>query len=269
MAVPAEAQPYPVAQSTTVNDYAELLPPEREAVLSARLMRLQRETGVEMTVLTLDSRAAYSGASLERFAQGLFDAWGIGDAARNDGVLVLILREDRAMRIELGAAYGRSWDGVAEAVIDDHFLPAFRAENYAGGIVSGSNALIEELVMPFLGGAEPHGTDAPGLVDFGFFTLVGLIILAVANTQLIADLLVRFRTCPTCGGKGLRQTRRVLADATHATEGHGVRERHCRLCGHRESHPYLIARIPRNDRRGGAGGFGGGRSGGGGASGRW
>ena len=57
-----------------------------------------------MTIITLESQAPYApDETLEEFATNLFNNWGIGDAARNDGILVLVLPDDRAMRIELGA----------------------------------------------------------------------------------------------------------------------------------------------------------------------
>ena len=270
------AEPYPQPRSRFVNDYADLLPAEFEGELAGRLAALRRETGVEMTVLTLPSQGTQSSQSLDRFARGLFDDWGIGDATRNDGVLILILRDDRAMRIELGAAYGRDWDGAAEAVIADHFLPSLRHDDYVGGLRTGSAAVIEEIVMPHRNGAAP----APGwflpepeaLLVGGF---VALWLLGAANSFgfiRVGDVWARLRVCPSCGTRGLRQHSRVVQSATYNAEGHGLRDIRCPRCDHRDTLPYTIPRITRNRSGGGSGGgggFGGGRSGGGGASGRF
>ena len=83
----ASAQSYPEYQSSTVNDVADLLDPPEEAALSERLTELERETGVEMTVLTLSSQSGFApDQTLEQFATGLFNHWGIGKAERDDGV---------------------------------------------------------------------------------------------------------------------------------------------------------------------------------------
>lgn len=264
-AAPAFAQTYPDYQSTTVNDYAEMLGPQDEAALSGQLDRLRRDTGVQMTVLTLNTQADHApGLSLEQFATGLFDHWGIGDADRNDGVLVLILRNDRAMRVELGAAYGHDWDGIAKQVVDDQFLEAIAVGDYGRGIIEGSAAIRERIVLPFLaGGDAPASSDsiAVWLVG-GFF---GLVLFGQFR-QPITDGFARFRTCPRCGRRGMHQSRRVTQRATTASAGTGLRRVRCNHCDYDESTPYTIARISRSTS---SGGFGGGRSGGGGASGRW
>ena len=62
-----------------------------------------------MKIITLESQAPYApDETLEEFATNLFNDSGIGDATRNDGILVLVLPDDRAMRIERGAGYNAS-----------------------------------------------------------------------------------------------------------------------------------------------------------------
>jgi uncharacterized protein len=82
-----------------------------------------------LTVVTLKSQKPYApGETLEDFATNLFDDWGIGDATRNDGILVLVLPNDRAMRIELGAGYDASWNNEAGRLIDRSYLPSFSSD---------------------------------------------------------------------------------------------------------------------------------------------
>lgn len=260
-----QAQTYPAHERTTVNDYADLLSDADEAALSAQLRQLRRDTGVEMTVLTLEAQAAYApDMSLERFATGLFNHWGIGNAARNDGVLVLVIADDRAMRVELGEGYGRTWDRVAREVVDDVFLPAFARDDYAQGIRRGSTAVISKIVRPARAGedAPEGGGDGNGMWMFGGFAV---LILLSNGWRRIGDGLARFRSCPQCHQRGLRQTRRVTQSATRHTGGHGMKRVQCQHCDYDHEIPYTIARIS----SGRSGGFGGGSSGGGGASGRW
>ncbi|WP_300034016.1 YgcG family protein [uncultured Roseobacter sp.] len=257
------AQPYPDYKSLTVNDYANILPAAEETQLSLQLETLRRETGVEMTVLTLKTQNDYApDKTLEQFATGLFNHWGIGDAGRNDGVLVLILSDDRAMRIELGAAYKRDWDRVSERVIDDHFLDAFAAGNFPKGITEGTTAIIETIVRPFLQGETPSGNDQNETWIIGI--LIALFF-AFSARKKIGDLSVRLRICPRCGQRSLRQSRSTSVSASKETAGQGVCSRFCTDCDFKEDELYVIPRLS----SGSSGSFGGGSSGGGGASGRW
>ena len=110
----AQAEPYPAYLSTDVNDFAGLLSPEAAARLQSDLQGLHDDTGIEMAVVTLPSRQGFeASANIEEFALRLFNGWGIGDASRNDGILVLVLKDDREMRIQLGSAYHQGYDVLA------------------------------------------------------------------------------------------------------------------------------------------------------------
>lgn len=270
-APPAHAQTFPDPASTTVNDYADLLPPEEERALSQRLARLERDTGVEMTVVTLSTRSAFApDMTLEDYATALFDAWGVGKAATNDGVMVLVFRDDRAMRLELGAAYGRDWDTVARDVVDRSFLDAFAAGDYPRGLAEGTEATIERIVMPFRSGAEAPAGGGGGADGGGgdWLLVAGFLAVALLATgrKWIGDQIVRLRRCPRCGRRGLRQVRNTLMAASPTLAGMGERIRRCEYCGHEERETFPIPRLRRSS---GGRSFGGGRSGGGGASGRW
>ena len=104
-----QAQTYPDYSEIYVNDFADLLTNEQESNIRADLNELRTETGIEFTVVTIETMGdyGYSGA-IEPFATGLFNQWGVGDADRNDGVMMLVSRYDREMRIEVGSGYGRS-----------------------------------------------------------------------------------------------------------------------------------------------------------------
>lgn len=256
----------PAYKATTVNDFAALMNEAEHARLVDLLEQLRRDTGVEMTVVTLQRQADFAPeTSLERFATRLFDHWGIGDADRNDGVLILVLHQDRAMRIELGATFGRNWDQAAQAVIDSHFLPAFADGRYGAGIMDGSRAVIDDIVMPYLDGAEAPAPESEGMSTSVIVVLFAILAVLVPGRHILSDGLARFRRCPLCGKRGLRQRRHVVHRATTTANGSGVRRINCTDCDYATSTTYIVARKSRSS----SGGFGGGRSGGGGASGRW
>ena len=134
---------YPGYQELYVNDYADLLDTAAERRIRSKLIGLYRKTDVEMTVLTIQQMSDFGHyGAIEPFATGLFNTWGIGDASRNDGVLILVSRFDRQMRIEIGSGYGTRWNGTMQRVIDTAFLPQFRQDAYQQGIEDGVDATI-------------------------------------------------------------------------------------------------------------------------------
>ena len=155
----ADGATVPGYNEVYVNDYADLLDTSAEGRIRAALIELYDQTGVEMTVLTIKQMSDYGhDGVIESFATRLFNTWGIGNATRNDGVLVLVSRFDRRMRIELGDGYGYARDGDMKRVIDDVFLPAFKKDKYQAGILAGVDATIFEI-----SGFYPGGYDSGNL----------------------------------------------------------------------------------------------------------
>ncbi|MCR9107913.1 YgcG family protein [Marivita sp. XM-24bin2] len=262
LAAPLWAQTYPDYDRTTITDRADLLTDAQETALDTRLNGLRGDTGIELAVLTLPSQIPYAAdQTLEQFATGLFDHWGIGNATRNDGILVLILSDDRAMRIELGAGYGRDWDRVAANVVDRSFLPAFSNDDYATGITEGVEDVIASIALPF-----SEGTEAPASDDLPPWMVIASVIgaLLIAARRILGDLLARLRPCPSCGRRTLRRKRKTPVSPTRTSTGRAETVTRCNACSYHDVQTYTISRISSSRSS-----FGGGRSGGGGASGRW
>lgn len=266
-AAPAAAEPFPAYQSLSVNDFADLLPAEAEAQIAADLDALRARTGIEMTVLTLESRAPYDPApSLEAFATRLFNGWGIGDAARDDGILILVLSADREMRIELGAGYSPEYDIPAQDIVNRVMLPAFREGRMAEGIAAGTAATIRDIAERHAEGlppAAPARSPRPAVL-----AAIGLLLagVALALRHRIWARLGMLSRCPSCGHRGLERRRKIERRASRSAEGWGVRHQHCPACSWTEERPFTLPRVGSSS---GGGGFGGGSSSGGGASGRW
>jgi uncharacterized protein len=258
-----QAQPYPSPVSPYVTDLAGLLSAEDMKEVRGMLSSLKADTGIQMTVFTVESQAPYApNETLEEFATNLFNDWGVGDAARNDGILIIVLPDDRAMRIELGSGYDKRWDDVAGRVIDRTFLPSFRSDKYARGIKDGVADTIATLARPFA-----KGQPAPKEKNDTWLFVVGIFAaLAFTFRRWIGDFGAKLRRCPACAQRGgLHVTRDITRKASKTAQGSGRKTMHCGHCDHSETSTYTISR--RSNSR--SGGFGGGSSSGGGASGRW
>lgn len=122
--------------SGAINDFAEVLDTADEERLTRLVADVEQATTAEIAVATVTS---LDGLTVEEYATKLFAAWGIGQTGVDNGVLILVAPTERAMRIEVG--YGLEGvlpDGLAGQIIRETFLPAFRANNYARGIVAGT-----------------------------------------------------------------------------------------------------------------------------------
>ncbi len=275
------AQDLPEPMSDTVSDFADLLTPAAEAEVSGLIQRTRDETGVHIVVATMDRISNYGGGgdTITGYAKSLFNAWGIGTAGRNDGILILVTSDDREVRIALGSAYDAVYDGRAQRVIDTAILPEFREARFAKGILDGVQATRDRLVEPFI-------TGNPVTLDEGFpqdntWSYLGLGAFAAAAAGLFGLRSYRNgrRRCPKCQNLTLTRVRDVAKPATSEAEGTGLEHMTCSSCGHTERRPYTIARqresrsvSGRGPGSGGgssSGGFGGGRSSGGGATGKW
>lgn len=134
------AQTLPKA-SGRVSDFANVIDPATEAEIDRQLDALEQKTSSEIAIATVQS---LDGLSVEEYANRLFKEWGVGQAKTDNGVLVLVAIDDRAMKIEVG--YGLEGilpDGLAGQVIREQFTPRFRDGDYAGGMRDGVTRLVE------------------------------------------------------------------------------------------------------------------------------
>jgi uncharacterized protein len=114
---------------------------------------LLKEQQVPMIVVTIQSLGAHdaAGYTIERYATELFNDWGIGSKRRNYGMLLLVSKGDRRARIELGAAWGHSYDLQAQKVMNTLVVPEFRRGQFSEGIlagVRGMDAMARGLQLP-------------------------------------------------------------------------------------------------------------------------
>ena len=139
--------PYPQPDRGYVTDHANLLSFEQEERIEAWLYTTEKEKGVEIAVVTIDSIKDYPGTdnrNIENFAAGLFNKYGIDNMPENNGVLLLVAVKDREARIELGKYYGRSRDGDANRIVQRKILPKFSKDKYDTGIINGTRAIVSE-----------------------------------------------------------------------------------------------------------------------------
>ncbi|MFV2072251.1 MAG: YgcG family protein [Thermoanaerobaculales bacterium] len=122
-----------------VNDLAGLLSEGAKARIEERLGRLEEQTGAQVAVLTIPT---LEGDPIEDFSVRVVETWKLGREGEDDGVLVLIVRDDRRMRIEVG--YGLEaalTDAQSRRIIDGLMTPRFREGDFDGGVEAAVGAI--------------------------------------------------------------------------------------------------------------------------------
>lgn len=126
--------------TSPVTDTTGTLDAATQTTLRERSLDLQRRKGAQLMLLMIDSTGA---ESIEAYAQRVFEQWKPGRADIDDGVLVVVAKADRRMRIHVGYGLEQTvTDEAATQVIDEYLAPAFGKGEYGEGLLRASDALI-------------------------------------------------------------------------------------------------------------------------------
>lgn len=139
--VVAAQQPLAVPALTgRVMDMTGTLSSAEQAALEQRLADLDARKGSQIVVLVVPTVRP---EAIEQFAMRVVESWKLGRKGVDDGILLLVAKDDRQVRIEVGYGLeGAIPDATANRVIDEFLLPRFRAGDVAGGISAGVDRLV-------------------------------------------------------------------------------------------------------------------------------
>ena len=138
-----------------VNDTAGLLSPGTKQKIEQFLAGFERSDSTQLVVLTVPS---LEGEDLEGYSIRVAQEWGVGQKGKDNGALLLIAKEERAVRIEVG--YGledRITDLLAGRIVDQEIVPRFKAGDFDGGVAAGIKAMVEATRGAYKGDAKPRG----------------------------------------------------------------------------------------------------------------
>lgn len=204
-----QAPPKP-AKFDYVYDYAGLLDRETAATISSLGRELDGKTEAQLVVVTV---ASLGDSTIEDYANTLFRSWGLGSREKNNGVLLLVNKENllagKPGRVRIEVGYGLEGaipDGKAGRILDFYVLPRWEQQNYSEGILQGYLAIAAEVaneyqvtlngdyapVPSYNGAAQDERLPAP---------LVGLVV-AIVLLSLFGILSRRGRRGGGGGGGG-------------------------------------------------------------------
>jgi uncharacterized protein len=168
------------------------------ASLTQTLKDLETRKGSQIAVLIVPTT---DGEAIEQFALRVAEAWKIGRKKIDDGALLVIAKNDRRLRIEVGYGLeGALTDATTKRIIDEDITPKFKSGDFAGGVSAGVNRMIgvvngEKLPEP----EPPHWQDSGLLGDIDPFNPIALVFVFIVGGILRA-VLGRFIGAAATGG---------------------------------------------------------------------
>jgi uncharacterized protein len=182
----AVAQNFPKLTGRVV-DEANLLDPQQEAALSAKLEGLEARTKRQLVVTTL---ASLEGYEISDYGYRLGRAWAIGqdgkgETEKDNGAILIVAPNERKMRIEVG--YGLEpvlTDGLSSTIIRNDITPRFKEGDFAGGISAGVDRIVTQLELPAdeaakIASAAQQGNKRDKGISFGAIIFILFMIFFV------------------------------------------------------------------------------------------
>ncbi len=189
-AAAAELVPLP-ALTSRVTDLTGTLTPAERAALEDASAAIEREKGAQVVVVIVPTTQP---ETIEQFGIRLAEAWKIGRQRIDDGVIVIVARNDRRMRIEVGYGLeGAIPDAVAKRIVAEIMAPRFREGDFAGGLQAAVAALGkiiggEPLPPPRAAGTDESGIDPVWLFVAIFFSGFLRTMFGAAGSLFAAGL---------------------------------------------------------------------------------
>jgi len=192
-----------------VNDYGGMLSPEAALTLEKQLAAFEQETTTQVVLLTVPS---LEGDVIESFAIRVADAWKIGQKDKGNGVILILAKKERKIRIEVGTGLqGVLPDITAGQIIRNVMAPPLKAGDNDRGIAAGLSAIMDATKGEFKAAPADKKTAKKKKGNpytlFIVLLLAGIVIVAVAgSSSRTAGTLAGGITLPVAAGIGLGAT---------------------------------------------------------------
>ncbi|WP_105457246.1 TPM domain-containing protein [Escherichia coli] len=152
-----------------VTDITGTLSTSEQQSLTQQLQDITQKTRAQVAVLIVPSTGD---DSIEQYATRVFDNWRLGDAKRNDGILIIVAWSDRTVRIQVG--YGleeKVTDALAGDIIRSNMIPAFKQQKLAKGLELAIIALNNRLTSQHQYSVNPSESESASSSDHYYFAI--------------------------------------------------------------------------------------------------
>ncbi|MBO6879082.1 TPM domain-containing protein [Winogradskyella sp.] len=251
-----EIPPVPEFQTSVYDDDINLLTPSQKSSLEEKLIRYSDTTSTQIVIAIISST---EGEYINYLGAQWGEKWGIGQEKEDNGILILLAKDDRKIGINTGKGVEHLLtDALSKRIIDRDVIPYFKRNDYYGGLNRATDAIFEVMNGEYQSTRQSNSSEFPFAVFFILFVIFIIFIIAISKT----------RGGGRGGNKGNRNdddARSILEAIILSNMGRGSYSRGSSSGG-------IFGGGSSGGSFGGGGfggGFGGGSFGGGGASGGW
>jgi uncharacterized protein len=171
--------PEPMQPPRLVNDFYHLIPDDQEQVLENKLRAYHDSTSNQICIVIDTSTKEYDIAD---YSIKLAEKWGIGQKGKNNGLLILIAKEDREMYIVSG--YGMEatvTDAMSKRIVEKYLAPNFKKEEYYKGLDEATDVIIQLASGEFIAEEKSSKPELNGKIIFYLLIAVGMIFMMAKN----------------------------------------------------------------------------------------
>jgi uncharacterized protein len=172
------AQDFPEKSNTLVTDYTNTLSAEEKQRLEHKLVAFDDSTSIQIAVVMMHSIGDYD---VNEYATGLGRKWGVGHQGKNNGIVVLVAKDDRKLSIQTGyGVEGMLPDIITQQIRVKEMNPRFKEGDFYGGLDAGTDAIIKYNKGEYKAEARPakprgNGGGSP----IGFIVIIVVVILVI------------------------------------------------------------------------------------------
>ena len=193
--------------SARVTDLSGTLSGAQQAQLEQQLAAFEQARGSQIAILIVPTTQP---EAIEQYSIRVAEAWKIGRRKHDDGVLIVVAKNDRKMRIEVGYGLeGAIPDALAKRIIGETLAPKFKAGDFAGGLsaaVTQMQKLIEGESLPAASAADRPQGGVEGNIEQ--LLVLGLTLSVVGGSILRASVGRGFGSMPTTCCRRSRRSER-------------------------------------------------------------
>jgi uncharacterized protein len=202
LAVQAQEMPVPALTGRVMDQTGNTLSAAQSTALDGKLAAFEAQAGPQIVVLIVASTGA---EDIAAFAYRVADQWKLGRREVGDGILVLVARDDKRVRIEVAKALeGAVPDLAARQIIDRAIKPAFRQADYAGGL----NLALDQLMARVKGEGLPlpashtgkAGNGPVSLDQLAIFFFIAVPVIGAVLTAMMGRTVGSLATSAAAGG---------------------------------------------------------------------
>lgn len=166
---------------TSVYDYYKLLNTSQKNSLEQKLIKYSDTTSTQIVVAIINST---QGENINYLGAQWGHEWGIGQAKNDNGILILLAKDDRKIAINTG--YGVEHlltDAMSKRIIERDIIPYFKQNNYYGGLNRGADAIFEVMSGEYKGTRKSNGNEFPiGFIFILFFIFI-IILISISKNR--------------------------------------------------------------------------------------